>query len=37
MTPPVTLEIPEPAPQPPSVEKPKEKKGFFGKLKDIFK
>jgi penicillin-binding protein 1B len=37
MTPPVaTIETPQGAPQPPA-EKPKEKKGFFGKLKDIFK
>jgi hypothetical protein len=38
MTPPVaTIETPQGAAQPAPAEKPKEKKGFFGKLKDIFK
>jgi penicillin-binding protein 1B len=38
MTPPVgTIETPQIEPPQPPAEKPKEKKGFFGKLKDIFK
>jgi hypothetical protein len=32
-----TVETPHPGTPPPPAEKPKEKKGFFGKIKDIFK